>query len=513
MPAALFLLRTSHAFSSFQGAKLTPYSHPINLLYEKAVVDYLPIFADLKQRPVLVVGGGEVAARKVDLLLRAGAEVRIVAQTLSTELEHQHLQGRVNWLGQHFVPQQLDDVFLVIAATDDSALNAEVYAEADKRRVLANVVDDQPRCSFIFPSIIDRSPLVVAVSSSGQAPVLARMLREKLEALLPASLGQMAELAGGWRGKVKQRLVAIGARRRFWEKAFNGRFATLVANGQTEQAQQQLEQDLTAFAQGNEGTQGEIALVGAGPGDVGLLTLRGLQVMQQADVVLYDHLVSEETLDLVRRDAERICVGKRAGAHSVIQEETNRLLVELAQQGKRVVRLKGGDPFIFGRGGEELQVAAAAGIPFQVVPGVTAAAGATAYAGIPLTHRDHAQSVTFITGHCRDDEDGLDWAALARARQTLAIYMGTMKAADISRNLIAHGRDADTPVAVISRGTRADQQVQTGTLQQLEQLTRQAPLPALLVIGEVVELHHQIAWFGHQSQTAVAARPAVVNLA
>lgn len=510
---ALFHLRTSHAFSSFQGANRTPYSHPINLLYEKAVVDYLPIFADLKQRPVLVVGGGEVAARKVDLLLRAGAEVRIVAQALAAELEHLHQLGRVDWLGQQFMPQQLDDVFLAIAATDDSALNAEVYAEADKRRVLANVVDDQPRCSFIFPSIIDRSPLVVAVSSSGQAPVLARMLREKLEALLPTSLGRMAELAGGLRGKVKQQLASIGVRRRFWEQAFNGRFATLVANGQVEQAQQQLEQDLTAFAQGNEGKQGEIALVGAGPGDVGLLTLRGLQVMQQADVVLYDHLVSEETLDLVRRDAERICVGKRAGAHSVIQEETNRLLVELAQQGKRVVRLKGGDPFIFGRGGEELQVAAAAGIPFQVVPGVTAAAGATAYAGIPLTHRDHAQSVTFITGHCRADEDALDWADLARARQTLAIYMGTMKAADISRNLIAHGRSAQTPVAVISRGTRADQVVQTGTLQQLEQLAQQAPLPALLVIGEVVELHHQIAWFGHQPQTAVAARPAVVNLA
>jgi uroporphyrin-III C-methyltransferase/precorrin-2 dehydrogenase/sirohydrochlorin ferrochelatase len=274
-----------------------------------------------------------------------------------------------------------------------------------------------------------------------------------------------------------------------------------------------LEQDLQQFALGREGTQGEIALVGAGPGDVGLLTLRGLQVMQQADVVLYDHLVSDEILDLVRRDAERICVGKRAGAHSVIQEETNRLLVELAQQGKRVVRLKGGDPFIFGRGGEELQVAAAAGIPFQVVPGVTAAAGATAYAGIPLTHRDHAQSVTFITGHCRPDGDGLDWADLARARQTLAIYMGTMKAADISQRLIAHGREASTPVAVISRGTRADQQVQIGTLQQLEQLAQQAPLPALLVIGEVVELHHQIAWFGHQPQTEGVSRPAVVNLA
>ncbi|BEN24029.1 siroheme synthase CysG [Serratia marcescens] len=476
-------------------------------------MDYLPIFADLKQRPVLVVGGGDVAARKVDLLQRAGAEIRIVAQSLSPELEQQRQQGQLLWLGKTFDPQQLDDVFLAIAATDDNALNAAVFAEADKRRVLANVVDDQPRCSFIFPSIIDRSPLVVAVSSSGQAPVLARLLREKLEALLPASLGQMAQVAGRWRGQAKQRLASIGERRRFWEKAFGGRFATLVANGQTAQAERQLEQDLQSFAAGDEGAQGEIALVGAGPGDVGLLTLRGLQVMQQADVVLYDHLVSGEILDLVRRDAERICVGKRAGAHSVIQEETNRLLVALAQQGKRVVRLKGGDPFIFGRGGEELQVAAAAGIPFQVVPGVTAAAGATAYAGIPLTHRDHAQSVTFITGHCRPDGDGLDWADLARARQTLAIYMGTMKAADISQRLIAHGRAADTPVAVISRGTRADQQVQIGTLDQLEHLAQRAPLPALLVIGEVVELHHQIAWFGHQSQTEGAARPAVVNLA
>ncbi|WP_282677141.1 siroheme synthase CysG [Serratia marcescens] len=476
-------------------------------------MDYLPIFADLKQRPVLVVGGGDVAARKVDLLQRAGAEIRIVAQSLSPELEQQRQQGQVLWLGKSFDPQQLDDVFLAIAATDDNALNAAVFAEADKRRVLANVVDDQPRCSFIFPSIIDRSPLVVAVSSSGQAPVLARLLREKLEALLPASLGQMAQVAGRWRGQVKRRLASIGERRRFWEKIFGGRFATLVANGQTAQAERQLEQDLQRFAAGDEGAQGEIALVGAGPGDVGLLTLRGLQVMQQADVVLYDHLVSGEILDLVRRDAERICVGKRAGAHSVIQEETNRLLVELAQQGKRVVRLKGGDPFIFGRGGEELQVAAAAGIPFQVVPGVTAAAGATAYAGIPLTHRDHAQSVTFITGHCRPDGDGLDWADLARARQTLAIYMGTMKAADISQRLIAHGRDAATPVAVISRGTRADQQVQIGTLEHLEHLAQRAPLPALLVIGEVVELHHQIAWFGHQSQTEGAARPTVVNLA
>jgi len=475
-------------------------------------VDYLPIFADLKQRPVLVVGGGEVAARKIELLHRAGADIRVVAQQLGSELQHQLANGHIRHTATEFLPEQLDEVFLVIAATDDSALNAAVYQAADQRKVLANVVDDQPRCSFIFPSIIDRSPLVVAVSSSGQAPVLARLLREKLEALLPTSLGQMAELAGQWRGRVKQHLPAISDRRRFWEKLFGGRFASLVASGQAQQAEQVLAEQLTVQAD-SAPPAGEIALVGAGPGDPGLLTLRGLQIMQQADVVLYDHLVSAPVLDLVRRDADRICVGKRAGAHSVIQEETNQLMVELAQQGKRVVRLKGGDPFIFGRGGEELQVAVAAGIPFQVVPGITAAAGATAYAGIPLTHRDHAQSVTFITGHNRGGDAGLDWADLARSRQTLAIYMGALKASDISQQLIAHGRAAETPVAVISRGTLPDQQVFSGSLQQLASLAQQAPLPALLVIGEVAQLHHQLAWFGQQPLADDATAPSVVNLA
>ncbi|MBW5824153.1 uroporphyrinogen-III C-methyltransferase [Yersinia kristensenii] len=472
-------------------------------------MDYLPLFADLKRRPVLVVGGGEVAARKIDLLHRAGAQVRVVAQTLSSELEQQYQDGRIHWLALDFLPAQLDEVFLVIAATNDTALNAAVFAAADKRHLLANVVDDQPRCSFIFPSIVDRSPLVVAISSAGQAPVLARILREKLEALLPSSLGEMAAVAGRWRGRVKQQIASMGERRRFWENAFSGRFASFISRGQLAQAEEELQLSL----QGQSSPQGEVALVGAGPGDPGLLTLRGLQVIQQADVVLYDHLVSPEVLDLVRRDAERICVGKRAGSHSVTQEETNQLLVTLAQRGKRVVRLKGGDPFIFGRGGEELQVVARAGIPFQVVPGVTAASGATAYAGIPLTHRDHAQSVTFITGHCRADGDDLDWQALARGHQTLAIYMGTVKAAEISRQLITHGRASTTPVAVIGRGTRADQQVLTGTLAELEILAHQAPTPALLVIGEVVDLHHQIAWFGQQPQAEQAISPSVVNLA
>ena len=474
-------------------------------------MDYLPIFADLKQRPVLVVGGGEVAARKIDLLLRAGAQVRIVAQALSPELEQRKQAAEVSWLAQAFLPEQLDDVFLVIAATDDAALNAEVFEQANQRFVMANVVDDQPKCSFIFPSIVDRSPIVVAISSSGKAPVLARMLREKLETLLPTSLGQMADIAGRWRESVKTQFTSMRVRRRFWEQAFAGRFASLASAGKLAEAEQALQQQLENAEDISH--SGNVTLVGAGPGDAGLLTLRGLQVMQQADVVLYDYLVSDEVLDLVRRDADKICVGKRAGSHSVAQEETNRLLVELALQGKKVVRLKGGDPFIFGRGGEELQAVQAAGIPFQVVPGVTAAAGATAYAGIPLTHRDHAQSVVFVTGHCKPEDNGIQWETLAKGKQTLAIYMGTLKAAEISQQLIAHGRAAHTPVAVIGRGTRADQQVLTGTLDNLEHLAQQAPTPALLVIGEVVALHQQLAWFGHHPETDGTQRPSVVNLA
>ncbi|MBN6031649.1 siroheme synthase CysG [Pantoea ananatis] len=471
-------------------------------------MDYLPLFADLAGRPVLVVGGGDIAARKIELLRRAGARIQIASRELCPELQALRDEQQLEWLATSFEPAQLDKVFLVIAATDDNALNAQVYDEANARHKLVNVVDDQPKCSFIFPSIVDRSPLVVAISSSGTAPVLARMLREKLETLLPSHLGQMAELAGQWRDKVKARFSRMSDRRRYWERIFNGRFASQMATGDVTAAKQTLDSEL-----GDQPPrQGEIILVGAGPGDSGLLTLRGLQVMQLADVVLYDHLVSDEVLDLVRRDADRICVGKRASAHLLPQDEINQLMVQLAQKGKRVVRLKGGDPFIFGRGGEELQAAQQAGIPFQVVPGVTAAAGATAYAGIPLTHRDYAQSVLFITGHCRPDGDDIDWPSLARARQTLAIYMGAVKAAHISQQLILHGRAPSTPVAVIGRGTRPDQQVLTGTLEHLETLAASAPSPALLVIGEVVNLHGQLAWFQHSAQQG-ARESAVVNLA
>ncbi|WP_330992587.1 siroheme synthase CysG [Pluralibacter gergoviae] len=471
-------------------------------------MDYLPLFAALKGRPVLVIGGGDVAARKISLLRRAGARVQIVAQALSPDLRELVENQQAEWLAQAFDEAQLDRIFLVIAATDDPALNRRVHAAAEARQRLVNVVDNRPLCTFIFPSIVDRSPILVAISSGGTAPVLARLLREKLEALLPASLGRMAQTAGEWRERIKGRLTTVAQRRRFWERALTGPFAGLMAAGNEAAAEDALAQELAR----PERPVGEIVLVGAGPGDAGLLTLRGLQMIQQADVVFYDHLVSDAVRDLVRRDAEMICVGKRAGSDSVAQQETNRLLVDAAREGKTVVRLKGGDPFIFGRGGEELQAAAEAGIPFQVVPGITAAAGATAYAGIPLTHRDHAQSVTFVTGHYKADSAPFDWAQLAQSRQTLAIYMGTLKAGDISRQLMAHGRDARTPVAVISRGTRADQQVIAGTLQQLEDLAKDAPMPALLVIGEVVQLHQSLAWF-NKTQHPESVRSELVNMA
>ena len=445
-------------------------------------MDYLPLFAELKQRPVLVIGGDEIAERKIKFLLRAQAQVQVVAGTLSPALADLAARQALSWRATEFSESLVDDVFLVIAATEDEALNQRVFAAANARYRLVNVVDNQALCSFVFPSIVDRSPLLVAISSSGKAPVLSRILREKIEALLPTNLGRLAESASYWRNHLKTRLTTTEARRRFWERVFTGRFASLMVAGNHAEAEK------------------------------ALLTLRGLQAIQQADVVFHDHLVTPPVLELVRRDAELICVGKRAGEHSVPQHETNQLLVAAAKAGKTVVRLKGGDPFIFGRGAEELQAAAEAGIPFQVVPGVTAAAGATAYAGIPLTHRDYAQSAVFVTGHYKPDSAPFDWSLLAKSQQTLAIYMGTMKAAEISAQLIAHGRDSTTPVAVISRGTRDDQQTITGTLQQLEHLAKDAPMPALLVVGEVVQLHQQLAWF-QQTSSAEGFNASVVNLA
>ncbi|MCR9026438.1 siroheme synthase CysG [Aeromonas caviae] len=456
-------------------------------------MDYLPIFCRLDNKPVLLVGGGEVAQRKARLLLDAGAQLTVVAPDLDPELAELAANGSIEWLAGEFAPQQLTGKWLVVAATDRREVNALVYQSANQARIFANVVDDPKRSSFIMPSIIDRSPLMVAISSGGKAPVLARLLREKLEALLPQHLGAVATFAGSLRERVKARFAIMGERRRFWERLLGAdRLGQALARGDHASANQLAD---NLFADESQ-TAGEVVLVGAGPGDPGLLTLHALRQMQQADVVVYDRLVSDEVMALVRRDAKRIFVGKQAGNHCVPQEGINQLLLEEAKKGQRVVRLKGGDPFIFGRGGEELETLVGSGIGFQVVPGITAASGCAAYAGIPLTHRDHAQSLRFVTAHGKGGAQDLDWPLLAKDRQTLVFYMGLSSCATIREQLLTHGKAGSTPVALIERGTQPSQRVIRGTLDQLPALAVGVESPALIMVGSVVTLADQLAWFG-----------------
>ncbi|MFQ2779895.1 siroheme synthase CysG [Aeromonas caviae] len=464
-------------------------------------MDYLPIFCRLDNKPVLLVGGGEVAERKARLLLDAGAQLTVVAPELDPELAELAANGSIEWLAGEFAPAQLTGKWLVVAATDRREVNALVYQSANQARIFANVVDDPKRSSFIMPSIIDRSPLMVAISSGGKAPVLARLLREKLEALLPQHLGAVAAFAGSLRERVKARFASMGERRRFWERLLGAdRLGQALARGDSASANQLAD---NLFADESH-TAGEVVLVGAGPGDPGLLTLHALRQMQQADVVVYDRLVSDEVMALVRRDAKRIFVGKQAGNHCVPQEGINQLLLEEAKKGQRVVRLKGGDPFIFGRGGEELETLVGTGIGFQVVPGITAASGCAAYAGIPLTHRDHAQSVRFVTAHGKGGTQDLDWPLLAKDKQTLVFYMGLSSCATIREQLLAHGKASNTPVALIERGTQPSQRVIRGTLDRLPELALGVESPALIMVGSVVTLADQLAWFG-QGCTANAA--------
>ncbi|WP_438403409.1 siroheme synthase CysG [Aeromonas veronii] len=466
-------------------------------------MDYLPIFCRLDNKPVLLVGGGEVAERKARLLLDAGAQLTVVAPELDPELAELAANGSIEWLAGKFAPAQLTGKWLVVAATDRREVNALVYQSANRARIFANVVDDPKRSSFIMPSIIDRSPLMVAISSGGKAPVLARLLREKLEALLPQHLGAVAAFAGSLRERVKARFATMGERRRFWERLLGAdRLGQALARGDSASANQLAD---SLFADEIH-SRGEVVLVGAGPGDPGLLTLHALRQMQQADVVVYDRLVSDEVMALVRRDAKRIFVGKQAGNHCVPQEGINQLLLEEAQKGQRVVRLKGGDPFIFGRGGEELETLVGTGIGFQVVPGITAASGCAAYAGIPLTHRDHAQSVRFVTAHGKGGARDLDWPLLAKDKQTLVFYMGLSSCATIREQLLAHGKGGDTPVALIERGTQPCQRVIRGTLDELPALAVGVESPALIMVGSVVTLADRLAWFGEapQRQRALA---------
>ena len=463
-------------------------------------MDYLPIFLKIEDRPCLVVGGGKVAARKIALLARAGAHITVVSSELCSNVKTLVEQDNVTCVERPFREEDMDGVVLVIAATDDEAVNRAVAELAHQHRIPVNVVNAPDLGNFIMPSIVDRSPVQVAVSTGGASPVLARLLRARLESFIPAAYGRLAHLVDDYRSSVKQRFSEPAQRRYFWENILQGRVAELLFAGHEGKARAAL-QEAIEDTDAHYDSPGEVYLVGAGPGDPDLITFRALRLMQQADVVVYDRLVSEPVLDMVRRDAEMIYAGKARDKHTLTQESINELLVRLAKEGKRVLRLKGGDPFIFGRGGEEIETLAEEGIPFQVVPGITAASGCASYAGIPLTHRDYAQSCIFVTGHLKDGSVDLDWEGLAKPAQTIVFYMGLHSIPVISRELIAHGLPKETPVALVQKGTTRKQRIYIETLESLADLAEREQLqpPTIIIVGEVVSLQDKLSWFGMNS--------------
>ncbi len=459
-------------------------------------MDYFPAFLDLRDKPCLIVGGGEVAARKARLLLAAGAQVTVVAPSAGETIREFVAGGRLQYVKRVFRPGDVAGQRLVVAATNDASVQRDVFVAAETAGVFCNSVDDAEHCSFITPAIVDRSPLVVAISSGGAAPVLARKLRARIESMLPVSIGRLAAFARTWRQRAAERIADAGQRRRFWEWVFAGPVAAAVYAGRPDEADELVATRLDDNAATGP-VPGKVSLVGAGPGAADLLTLRALQALQAADVIVHDRLVSDAVLELARRDADRVSVGKIPGCPKNSQDEINALLVQLAAEGKHVCRLKGGDPFIFGRGGEEAAVLAEAGIYCEIIPGITAAAGCAAAAGIPLTHRDLSQSVVLVTAHGKNSVDRLDWASLARDRQTLAVYMAVRRFPELTRNLVANGRPAETPIAIVENGTTRQQRVVRGRLGQLAMLAEAHSVtsPAMLFIGDVAALN-----LGHATQ-------------
>ena len=455
----------------------------------------LPIFMNITNRRCVVIGGGEVASRKVIMLLKANAAITLYSPEVCPALQVLSAAKTITHIKANFEPSQLTDACLVIAATDVDEVNTAVSIAAKAQNIPVNVVDSPALCTFTMASIVERSPIVIAISSEGNAPVLARYLRTKIETMLPAGYGRIASIAGEFRDKVKAKYATSQARRIFWEGVLQGPIVERILSGQEAAARNSLNELLSSKAEPSH--NGEVYLVGGGPGDPDLLTFRALRLMQQCDVCVYDKLVSPEVLELVRRDAELIYVGKSRDQHTLPQEQINALLAKLALEGKRVLRLKGGDPFIFGRGGEEIETLMQQGVPFQVVPGITAANGVSSYAGIPLTHRDYAQACLFITGHLKDGLLNLDWEAMSRPHQTVVIYMGLVGLAEICQQLILRGVSPDMPVAVVQQGTTQQQRVVTATLETLAIKVAAAAMkpPCLTIIGEVVQLREKLNWF------------------
>lgn len=482
-----------------------------------------PLFFKLADRKVLIVGGGDVALRKADLLSRAGAAITVIApdicdelQALLTHSESNEIINKHQLIFAEYNKSYMAGARIIIAGTDDEALNHQVHADATELNIPVNVVDTPPLCDFIFPAIVDRNPIVIGISSNGKAPVLARLLRARLETIIPQGYGKLAKLAGDFRSEVKTKIPTLTGRRQFWEKAFEGKVSQLMFAGNESEAATQLQVDLDKTASAirenktvnDKATEpktlqngiGEVYIVGAGPGDPELLTFKALRLMQQADIVFYDALVSPQVLDLCRRDADKVYVGKKRSNHAVAQLGINELLINEAKKGRRVVRLKGGDPFIFGRGGEEIESLRAHNIPYQVVPGITAANAAASYAGIPLTHRDHSQSVRFVTGFLKAGAPNSNFKSFLNTDETVVFYMGLHSLARLTEGLIEAGRSSETPIAIVSNASMPNQQVLTGTLATIVDLQEQAqlPTPALLIMGDVVALHHDLAWYNLQ---------------
>lgn len=479
-------------------------------------MDYLPIFTQINHKPCIIVGGGPVAARKADLFIKSGAQVTVIAPELKTEMQHHLEQGKVTWQWGEYsdvLMASLPRPQLVISATDNQAVNLAVYHYCQQQGIPVNVADQTEYCDFILPAIVERGPMTVAVSTGGRSPVLARYMKARLETLLPHSLGKVSNILGQYRQAVKDQITDPDGRKCFWENLLSGSFLNRVAQGDSQAACQQLEQQLASASQETYQAQGEVYLIGAGPGDPELMTFKALRLLQQADVVVYDRLVAPEILDMARREAERIYVGKRDRWHRMPQQKISELLAQLAKEGKKVARLKGGDPYIFGRGAEEAELLAEHGVTFEVVPGITAAAGCAAACDFPLTHRDYAHSVAFVTGHQQAGASKIDYARLAHSGDTMVFYMGIKNAAEIQKELIKHGVNPEIPAAIIENGTRANQKITVFTLQELSQTIASQAIkpPALLVVGEVIKVREKLQRTLHRVQSHAGGEQGVAE--